>query len=72
MTFTIGQAIRYTPGYGTYGYEDALEPDGRLPGVVEALTPSGRVRVALTLTKRGGLTVRRTVAAFSLRPAEIA
>lgn len=58
--------MRYKPGYGTYGYEDALEADGRLPGVVIGLTPAGKIRVALTLAKRGGCTLQRSVDAASL------
>ena len=67
MTFAIGDRVRYKPGYGTYGYEDALEADGRLPGIVIGLTPA-RVRVELTLTKRRGSTVVRSVEASSLVP----
>jgi len=64
--FTIGQPVRYKPGFGTYGYEDALEADGRLPGVVIGSTPAGKVRVELLLVKRFHTTVVRTVAAASL------
>ncbi len=64
--FTIGQAVRYKPGYGTYGYEDALEADGRVPGVVLGYSKAGRVRVELTLRKRGGCTIQRGVDAASL------
>jgi hypothetical protein len=68
-TFAIGQAVRYQPGSGTYGYEDALEVDGRLPGIVVGFSPT-RVRVTLTLHKRGrGVTVTRCVDATSLEPA---
>ena len=67
----IGQAVRYKPGSGTYGYEDALESDGRLPGVVIGMTrprrdgPS-RARVRLTLAKRGGCIITRCVDVASL------
>lgn len=64
-TFHVGQSVRYQPGFGTYGYEDCLEVDGRLPGVVIGHTPT-RVRVELTLTKRYSIKVRRTVNADSL------
>ena len=68
-TFAIGQTVRYQPGTGTYGYEDVLEIDGRLPGVVVGFSPT-RVRVRLTLTKRGrGVTITRCVDAESLESA---
>lgn len=63
--FPVGQAVRYRPGFGTYGYEDCLEDDGRLAGVVLGHTPT-RVQVELTLNKRGGAKVRRTVNADQL------
>jgi hypothetical protein len=59
--------VRYRPGTGTYGYEDVLEADGRLPGVVVGFSRT-RVRVQFTLTKRGPrATVTRAVDATSLR-----
>jgi hypothetical protein len=67
--FAIGQAVRYKPGVGTYGYEDALEDDGQLPGIVLGYSVTGRVQVALTLRKRGGSRVKRTVHAASLQAA---
>ena len=63
--FPIGAAVRYRPGSGTYGLEDCIEADGRLPGVVRGHTDT-RVRLELTLTKRRGQTVRRAVNAASL------
>ena len=63
--FPVGAAVRYKPGFGTYGFEDCLEADGRLPGVVLGHTET-RVRVELTLTKRNGITARRSVNAASL------
>jgi hypothetical protein len=63
--FPVGQAIRYLPGFGVYGFEDALEADGRLPGVVLGHTPT-RIQVELTLTKRRGAKVRRAVNAEQL------
>lgn len=63
--FEIGESIRYKPGQGTYGYEDALEDDGRLPGVVVGITRT-RVRVELTLLKRGRAKITRAVDAASL------
>lgn len=63
--FPLGCAIRYLPGFGVYGFEDALEDDGRLPGVVLAHTQT-RISVELTLTKRGRATVRRAVNAEQL------
>lgn len=68
--FRAGQAIRYKPGTGTYGYEDAVEPDGRIPGVVVNRTETHRIRVQLTIDRRriGGLvsTITRCVDAASL------
>lgn len=64
-TFPEGARVRYLPGFGTYGFEDALEDDGRLPGVVLGHTPT-RVRVELTLKRRGGKLVRRAVNADQL------
>lgn len=34
MTFAIGDAVRYKPGFGTYGYEDLIQEDGRIPATV--------------------------------------
>lgn len=64
--FTVGQAVRYKPGFGTYGYEDSIETDGRFSGVIVGFTAQ-RVKVELTLTI-AGRTVRkvRTVDAASL------
>jgi hypothetical protein len=59
-TFPIGAAVRYKPGFGVYGFEDCLEADGRLPGVVLGYTHT-RIRLELTLTQRRGQTVRRSV-----------
>jgi hypothetical protein len=66
VTFTIGEAVRYRPGDGTYGYEDALEADGRVPGVVVGFTPR-RVRVQLTLER--GRTRQASVDAANLERA---
>ena len=63
-SFVVGDLVRYTPA--TYGYEDALDPDGCVPGVVLGYTPRGRVQVELTLAQRGGSKVRRAVDAGSL------
>jgi hypothetical protein len=63
--FKVGDVIRYKPGNGTYGYEDAVEADGRIPGIVIEIT-STRIRVRLTLAKRGGMTIIRGVNANSL------
>lgn len=32
--FAIGDAVRYKPGSGTYGYEDLIQEDGRIPATV--------------------------------------
>lgn len=45
--FTVGQLVRYKPGFGTYGYEDCLESDGQLSAVVVGHTPT-RIRIELT------------------------
>lgn len=80
MKFTIGQHVRYKPGSGTYGYEDAIEADGRIGGIVMGFTPRrkdtgvARVRVQLCLFhcvdgRRGaGHFVMRAVDAASLTP----
>ena len=74
MSFTIGQAVRYKPGSGTYGYEDLLEQDGRVPAVVVGLTPirrdtgSSRVRIKFTTGRIAGKT--RAVDATSLKNVE--
>ena len=61
----VGARIRYKPGVGVYGFEDCLEADGRVAGVVLGHVAT-RVRIELTLTKRGGSRVRRAVNAASL------
>ena len=65
LAFPVGQQVRYLPGQGTYGFEDCLESDGRVPGEVMGHTPT-RVQVMLTLTKRGGSKVKRAVNAEQL------
>lgn len=67
MKFAIGQSVRYKPGCGTYGYEDALMPDGRVGGVVVGHSKT-RIRVKLTLDL--GRTVTRCVDPASLTPAQ--
>jgi hypothetical protein len=52
VSFKVGDPIRYTPGSGTYGYEESIEADGRVPGVVIGFTRT-RVRLRLTLTIAG-------------------
>lgn len=73
--FNVGDQVRFKPGYGTYGYEDCLEADGRVGGIVVGFTTSKkqpRVRVQLTLYhcvdgRRGaGHIVCRAVDAASL------
>lgn len=61
----IGDKVRYKPGYGTYGYEDMTENDGRVPAEVVGFTPT-RVRVRLTSTRTARVVVR-AVDAESLR-----
>lgn len=43
----VGEIVRYKPGYGTYGYEDCLDQDGRVEGIVDSFTRT-RVRIKLT------------------------
>lgn len=45
--FAVDQRVRYKPGTGTYGYEDYLDADGRIPAVVIGHSPT-RVRIRLT------------------------
>lgn len=61
--FAVGDAVRYKPGIGTYGYEDDLQHDGRIPGVVVGHSWT-RVRVTLSLAH--GRTLDRAVDARSL------
>jgi hypothetical protein len=68
MKFKVGDHVRYKPGYGTYGYEDVLEADGRIPGVVIGTSLRG-FKVRLVLTKRNGVTLTRSVGAGSLQAA---
>jgi hypothetical protein len=63
--FPVGAPIRYKPGVGVYGFEDCVDVDGRIAGVVLGHVAT-RVRIELTLTKRGGSLVRRAVNAASL------
>jgi len=69
--FTIGQAVRYKPGYGTYGYEDDLDADGRMLGTVRGFTPTGRVRVELVRVRTGRDPITRALAPDSLQPAHV-
>ena len=61
--FMVGQAVRYRPGVGTYGYEPVIETDGRIPAKVVGLTRH-RVRIEFKLTEFG--TIKRSVDAASL------
>lgn len=64
--FTRGDRVRYRPGTGTYGYEQALEADGRVPGVVLGFSRT-RIRVQLFLTEFGRTrSLSRCVDAVSL------
>jgi len=65
--FVLEQRVRYRPGYGTYGFEDAVQADGRIPAVVVGHTPT-RVRVRFTVPMVGSKprTVDRAVDAASL------
>lgn len=61
--FKVGDAVRYTPGFGTYGYEETVGPDGTVPGIVAGHSAT-RVRVRM-MSDRG--LVVRAVAATSLK-----
>jgi hypothetical protein len=50
--FKVGDAARYKPGSGTYSYEESVEADGRVPGVVIGFTKT-RIRLRLTMTMGG-------------------
>lgn len=69
--WAVGQRVRYKPGIGTYGLEDALGRDGRIGGVVVGHTAQ-RVRLELTFEAgvRAGTKYRRSVDAASLIAAE--
>lgn len=58
--FNVGDKVRYKPGYGTYGYEDVLEADGRVPGEVRGHT---RTRVRISTRNNAGTLVRAVDAA---------
>jgi len=65
----VGQAVRYKPGSGTFGYEDVLGADGRIEGIVIGHSPTRtRVRLTLDFSRIGGRiqTVSRYVDAASL------
>jgi hypothetical protein len=66
--FLVQQLVRYKPGMGTYGYEEVLERDGRIPAIVVGHTAT-RVRIEL-LVERGHLRRKRvTIDAASLQAA---
>lgn len=63
QAFQVLQSVRYKPGGGTYGYEDGVEQDGRIPAVVIGHSPT-RVRIKFAC---GGRVIVRCVDAASLR-----
>lgn len=68
LAFVVGQTVRYKPGIGTYGYEAAVEADGRIPAVVVGHSPSKvRIRFAMSLAGWKPKTIERGVAAASLQ-----
>ncbi len=75
MTFAIGQAVRYKPGVGTYGYEDLVQADGCIP---ETVTGFGQPQTGARADRgarvkieffRGRLPIRRAVDATTLSAA---
>ena len=64
--FERHQMVRYLPGTGTYGYEDAKrdKDDGRIPAIVVGHSPK-RVRIRF---RCGDRIVTRAVDAASLMP----
>lgn len=62
-TFAVGDDVRYRPGFGTYGYEDMIEEDGRIPGRVVGF---GTARVRVELRPLQMPPFNRSVAAQSL------
>lgn len=54
--------MRYRPGKGTYGYESAVEDDGRIPAEVIGRTPT-RVQIAFACPVAPGLRPRGIVRA---------
>lgn len=67
--FQVNDKIRYRPSVGTYGYEYAIQSDGRVPGIVVGFSPT-RVRVRLTLYL-GRITTRCVDEASLVRHAEL-
>lgn len=69
QAFAPEQRVRYRPGHGTYGYEDAIEQDGRIPATVIGHTPT-RVRIRFNVPSHSGIfrprTIERAVDAASL------
>ena len=63
QAFKLNDCVRYRPGTGTYGYEDARESDGRIPALVIGHTPK---RVRIRFRCRGGQLVRVAVDAANL------
>lgn len=63
--FSIGDHVRYKPGAGVYGYEDVVEPDGRIPALVIGYSPT-KVRIEFRAIKGASAVVIRSVAESSL------
>jgi hypothetical protein len=66
--FAVDDSVRYRPGHGTYGYEPAVEADGRIPATVIGHTAQ-RVRIRFVVPIAGAppRPVTRAVDAASLR-----
>lgn len=64
--FERHEAVRYRPGTGTYGYEDGIQEDGRIPATVVG---HSRTRVRIEF-RCGPRLITRCVDATSLQRAE--
>lgn len=70
--FAVGEQVRYKPGNGTYGYEDLVEADGRIPASVRGFGPprkgarADRGPLVKIEFVRGRMPIRRAVDAASL------
>lgn len=67
LEFSVDEVVRYKPGVGTYGYDDAIEADGRIPARVIGHSRS-RVKITFAVTEYGiTRSISRGVDAASLQ-----